>query len=141
MQIAGSGFKMSAKDFEVTLRDCPALEKTLQRFAHNMAMQATTIAACNRLHNVDQRLARWLLMSRDRIESDFVPLTQEYLSHMLGTRRASVTDAAGYLQKKKLITYARGEVSITNVDKLKRAACECYEAMNRQMRNWHDESK
>jgi CRP-like cAMP-binding protein len=87
------------------------LQQDLNRFAQTMAMQATQVATCNRLHEVEERLARWLLMSQDRLGGDRVPLTQEFLAHMLGTRRASVTVAAGILQKAGLIQYTRGAVN------------------------------
>jgi CRP-like cAMP-binding protein len=102
-------------------------------------MQATQVAACNRLHDVEQRLARWLLMSQDRVGGDVVPLTQEFLSHMLGTRRASVTVAAGILQKAGLIKYGRGVVTIVKRSELEDAACECYAIINRQSQNWRNE--
>ena len=79
-------------------------------------------------------------MSQDRIGGDIVPLTQEFLSHMLGTRRASVTVAAGALQKAGLIKYARGSVTIVNRNKLEDAACECYAILNRQSQNWRNEA-
>jgi CRP-like cAMP-binding protein len=141
MQIEGTGFKISVKEFAAVLSECPALEKALQRFSQEMGVQATQVAACNRLHEVDERLARWLLMSQDRIGGHIVPLTQEFLAHMLGTRRASVTLAAGMLQKAGLIKYTRGEVKIENRKELEDASCECYAAINRQSQNWHDEAK
>jgi len=141
MQIDGSGLRISVKDFAAVLSECPALEKSLQRFSQEMGVQATQVAACNRLHEVDERLARWLLMSQDRIDGNIVPLTQEFLAHMLGTRRASVTLAAGMLQKAGLITYSRGEVRIENRKELEDAACECYSAINRQSQNWRNEAK
>ena len=108
MQIGGSGFRLSAHDMVDVLRRCPILEKSLHRYSQEMALQATHIAACNRLHEVDERLARWLLMSQDRVGASTFTLTQQFLAHMLGTRRASVTVAAGILQKAGLITsYAR----------------------------------
>ena len=102
-------------------------------------MQAVHVAACNR-QEVDERLARWLLMSQDRLEGDAVPLTQEFLAHMLGTRRASVTVAAGILQKAGLITYNRGHVTIENRALLEDAACECYAAMKKQSLKWDQEA-
>ena len=110
-------------------------------FTHAMAMQATQVAACNRVHEVEERLARWLLMSQDRLGGNRVPLTQEFLAHMLGTRRASVTVAAGILQKAGLIRYTRGEVNVVNREELEDAACECYQSMVRQSRSWEKESK
>ena len=139
MQVEGKCYRIVAADFRDALRDCPALEKSLQRFSQIMAMQAAQIAACNRLHEVDRRLARWLLMSHDRLEADIVPLTQEMLAHMLGTRRASVTVAAGILQKSGLITYRRGDVKIDNRQGLEAAACECYEAIKRHSEKWISE--
>ena len=123
------------------LPKCRTLEKRLHRFAQVLAAQAAQIAACNRLHEVDERLARWLLMSRDRIGSDLVPLTQEFLAHMLGTRRSSVTVAASILQKADLINYTRGQVNIVNSKGLEAAACECYQAMVEQSSRWNDESE
>lgn len=141
MQIGGSGFMISAKQFAAVLPRCPQMEKSLNRFSQELAVQATQVAACNRLHEVDERLARWLLMSQDRIGSDVVPLTQEFLAHMLGTRRASVTLAAGILQKAGLIKYTRGEVTIENRKQLEDASCECYAAINRQSQSWQNEGK
>jgi CRP-like cAMP-binding protein len=135
-QIEGSAFRVDGESFMAILRHCPKLDRQLQRFSQMMAMQATQIAACNRLHEVEERLARWLLMSADRIGSDSVPLTQEFLAQMLGTRRSSVTVAAGILQKAGLITHARGNVRIIRRQKLEEAACECYGLMQRQIKNW-----
>jgi CRP-like cAMP-binding protein len=141
MQIEGSGFRISATDFQNVLRSSPKLNKSLQRFAQVLGMQATQIAACNRLHEVDHRLARWMLMSQDRIGGDVVSLTQETLSNMLGTRRASVTVAAGILQNAGLITYRRGDVKINDRHGLEQHACECYEAMKRQAARWLREAE
>ena len=101
--------------------NAPVLANRLQRYVQMLAMQGTQVAACNRLHEVDERLARWLLMCQDRIGSNLVPLTQEFLAHMLGTRRASVTVAAGILQKAGLITYSRGHVNIVDRARLEGA--------------------
>ncbi|MGB6387567.1 MAG: Crp/Fnr family transcriptional regulator [Terriglobales bacterium] len=139
VQIAGHAFRMRAADLGKLLPKCPQLEKMLNRYTQLLGLQATQVAACNRLHEVNQRLARWLLMSQDRIDGDFVPLTQEFLAHMLGTRRASVTVAAGVLQKAGLIHYTRGAVKIASRSKLEAAACECYEIMTQQYRNWQNE--
>lgn len=141
VQIEGSAFRAVAADLVGLLGQCPTLEMRLQRFVQLLAMQGTQVAACNRLHEVDQRLARWLLMSQDRIGSATVPLTQEFLAHMLGTRRASVTIAARHLQKAGLIHYRRGEVKIVSRERLVAAACECYQSMRRQAKSWRDESE
>jgi CRP-like cAMP-binding protein len=135
-QIDGSAFRVDGEALVAILRQCPKLERQLQQFSQIMAMQVTQIAACNRLHEVDERLARWLLMSSDRIGSDSVPLTQELLAQMLGTRRSSVTVAAGMLQRAGLISHTRGSVEIIDRKNLEEAACECYGIMRRQVKEW-----
>ena len=139
MQVAGSAYQMTTADFKEILPHTPALEKSLNRYAQSLGMQATHVAACNRLHEVDERLARWLLMSQDRLGGDIVPLTQEFLAHMLGTRRASVTVAAGILQKAGFITYNRGSVRIDDRSGLEDAACECYASIKQQSERWEKE--
>ena len=141
MQVAGSAFRIRARDVGSALRACANLEQSLLRYTQELTMQATQVAACNRLHEVDERLARWLLMSQDRLGGDDVPLTQQFLAHMLGTRRASITVAAGVLQKRGLISYNRGKVKIKSRGRLRDASCECYEKMNRQSRKWQTESR
>jgi CRP-like cAMP-binding protein len=136
VQIEGSAFRVDGESLIALLRQCPQLESQLQRFSQIMAMQVTQIAACNRLHEVDERLARWLLMSADRFGSHSLPLTQDFLGQMLGTRRSSVTVAAGILQRAGLISYTRGDVKIVNRGKLEEASCECYGAMERQIKEW-----
>jgi CRP-like cAMP-binding protein len=141
VQVAGSAFRVSAQDLIAALRDCPRLATALQRFTQELGLQSSQVAACNRLHDVDERLARWLLMSQDRLGgNDLVPLTQEFLAHMLGTRRASVTVAAGILQKAGLITYKRGSVRVNNRALLEDATCECYLTMTRQAKKWQAEA-
>jgi len=139
MQVGGSGFRISAKDFLATLQECPILAVRLRRFAHELALQAEQIAACNRLHEVDQRLARWLLMCQDRLGGNVVPLTQTFLAHILGTRRASVTDAEGILQRLRLISCSRGRVTIERREGLEDAACECYGVLTQQIEKWQQE--
>jgi CRP-like cAMP-binding protein len=139
MQVAGSAYQLTTADFKELLSHSRALEKSLNRYAQSLGMQATHVAACNRLHEVDERLARWLLMSQDRLGGDVVPLTQEFLAHMLGTRRASVTVAAGILQKAGFITYNRGSVRIDDRSGLEDAACECYASIKQQTEKWEKE--
>ena len=139
MQVAGSGFRMSAKDFLAVLRECPTLVTSLRRFAQELALQAEQIAACNRLHEVEERLARWLLMCQDRLGGNVVPLTQTFLAHMLGTRRASVTEAEGILQKAKLISCSRGQVTVERRGDLEGVTCECYGVLTKQIEMWHQE--
>jgi CRP-like cAMP-binding protein len=132
----GTAFRIDASTLGKILPLSPALHLEMQRFAQRLAMQSTQIAACNRLHDVAERLARWLLMSRDRIGIDELPLTQEFLSQMLGTRRSSVSVAASTLQKAGIITYTRGNVIISDRRRLEEAACDCYEVIQRQLQIW-----
>jgi CRP-like cAMP-binding protein len=141
VQIEGAAFRVKAEDLADLIPQCPEFSQRLQRYVQRLAMQATHVAACNRIHEVEERLARWLLMCQDRVGSDTVPLTQEILAHMLGTRRASVTVAAGILQKAGLINYSRGTVNIVNRQKLQDASCECYAAMMLQSAKWDKESR
>lgn len=133
-------YRCSSDTLTSLLKECPELEQQLHRFAHKLAMQTTQIAACNRLHDVEERLARWILMTQDRIVLDKLPLTQEFLGQMLGTRRASVSVAAGVLQKAGLISYTRGSVTILSRPKLERAACDCYGIVQRQLKEWEMET-
>jgi CRP-like cAMP-binding protein len=141
MQIAGSGYRMPAKDLQAALKASSVLEKSLLKYSQELALQAGQIAACNRVHEVDERLARWLLMSQDRLGGSLIPLTQEFLAHMLGTRRASVTVAAGILQKAGLISYVRGQLKIEDRKRLENASCECYATLTRQLNVWKSESE
>jgi CRP-like cAMP-binding protein len=141
VQIEASGYEIRARDLKNALGNCPRLEESLHRYSQELSIQAIQIAACNRLHEVDERLARWLLMSQDRVGESTFPLTQEFISHMLGTRRASVTVAACILQKAGLITYRRGQVTIENRAGLESASCECYDAINQQIERWHRDSR
>jgi CRP-like cAMP-binding protein len=109
-----------------TLESTPQLQLMLSRYAVVQGMQVAQTAACNRLHDIEHRLARWLLMTQDRVDSESLPITHDFLATMLGTDRPSVSVAAGVLQKKKLIEYTRGAVKIVNRKKLEEAACECY---------------
>ncbi len=134
-------YRCSVQDLRKLMRECPELVEQLHRFAHRLAMQTTQIAACNRLHDVEERLARWILMSQDRILSDKLPLTQEFLAQMLGTRRSSVTVSAGILQKAGLISYTRGSVTILDRRKLEDASCDCYGIVQRQLKDWDEETR
>jgi CRP-like cAMP-binding protein len=141
VQVAGSGYRISARNLISVLTVCPALRKSLAQFGQDVAVQSAQIAACNRLHNANQRLARWLLMSQDRLGGDQVRLTQEFLAHMLGMRRASVNVALGFLQKARLIGFARGAVTIEDRSGLEAASCECYASITKQHKRWQRESR
>jgi len=140
-QIEATAFRTDGETLMNILPQCPTLERRLQQFAQIAAMETTQIAACNRLHEVTERLARWLLMSADRIGLNSVPLTQELLAQMLGTRRSSVTVAAGLLQKAGMITYGRGDVKIVDRQKLEESTCECYGIMRRRIKEWRGASR
>lgn len=132
----GTAYRVDVGVLKKLLPQCPVLEKQLQRYSMMLAMQSTQIAACNRLHNVEERLARWLLMSHDRIEGKVLPLTQEFLGQMLGTRRSTVSVAASILQRAGIIGYSRGNVAILNRKKLYESACDCYEIIQKQSGKW-----
>lgn len=129
MQIAGSGLRVKSKVLEQTLQHCPELRLILNRFVLIQGLQIAQIAACNRLHEIEQRLARWLLMCQDRVDSDLLPVTHEFLAQMLGTGRPSVSLAAGILQRAGMIENLRGTVKILNRKELEASACECYLAI------------
>ncbi len=129
IQIAGSGLRVKSRLLEQTLQHSPELRLILNRFVLIQGLQIAQIAACNRLHEIEQRLARWLLMCQDRVESDLLPVTHEFLGQMLGTGRPSVSLAAGILQRAGMIENVRGTVKILNRKKLEEAACECYRAI------------
>jgi CRP-like cAMP-binding protein len=125
-QTDSTSFRLDAEVLTGVLDRCPQLSRRLQRFSQISAVQLSQISACNRLHKVDQRFARWLLMTHDRIGAKLLPITQDFLAQMLGTRRSSVTLAAGRLQKTGTIRYTRGNVTILNRAALEKSACECY---------------
>lgn len=126
MQISGGSFRMPAATLKDLLPSMPELHRKLEVSAVILAFQMAQTAACNRLHGVEQRLARWLLMALDRVDSNVLPITHDFLSNMLGTDRPSVSLAAGLLQRNRVIEYNRGSVRILNREELRRASCECY---------------
>jgi CRP-like cAMP-binding protein len=116
------------------LQSAPELQRILTRYAVVQGMQFAQTAACNRLHNIEQRLARWLLITQDRVDSPTLAITHDFLATMLGTDRPTVSLAAGGLQDKQIIEYTRGEVQILSRTKLEECACECYEVIQRYNR-------
>jgi CRP-like cAMP-binding protein len=126
VQISGEGFRIEREAFQKLLPAIPHLHKALNRYVVLLGMQISQTAACNRLHEIEQRLARWLLMAEDSAGTSMLGITHDFLATMLGTDRPSVTLAAGLLQKAGLIEYGRGAVKITNRAQLELFACECY---------------
>jgi CRP-like cAMP-binding protein len=126
VQITGDGFRVEVGALHNTFESALHLQLMLNRYAAIQGMQIAQTAACNRLHEIVQRLARWLLMTQDRVDSGSLPITHDFLATMLGTDRPSVSLAAGALQRKGLIEYTRGAVKIANRKKLEDSACECY---------------
>ena len=133
VQIADSTWRMNAVRFLAELRADASLNDALLRYTHSGIIIAGQFIACNRLHEIQERYARWLLMAHDRVETDHFYLTQEYAGQMLGVRRVSVTLVAGEFARAGLISYRRGDVSILNRAGLEEIACECYDAVNETM--------
>ena len=126
VQVDADGFRVGAGALQVILKSTPQLQMMLSRYAVLRGMQVAQTVACNRLHRIEQRLARWLLMAQDRVDSAMVAMTHDFLATMLGTNRPTVSQAAAILQKRKSIEYIRGAVKIVNRKKLEASACECY---------------
>ncbi len=130
VQGAGPALKMDAQRFRNELNASPPLRREVQRYIYAMMVQISQTAGCNRFHVVEARLARWLLMTRDRMRSGHFRMTHEFLSHMLGVRRVGVTEAASALQRRKLIEYSRGSITILDDRGLEAACCSCYQVVN-----------
>lgn len=130
MQFAGTAHRIKAEDLQRVLPATPQLQNFMCLLTLLQGMQAAQTAACNRLHNLEQRLARWLMMTEDRVGSEFI-ITQEYLADLLGTGRPSVSLAASQMQKAGAIRYSRGLMKISNRGLLEKMACECYAAVRR----------
>jgi CRP-like cAMP-binding protein len=125
VQVAGDAYRMESESFRRAAQD-GQLHSLLQRYTLAFLTQVSQGTACNRSHSTEQRLARWLLIMRDRVGRNEFPLTHEFMGQMLGVRRATVTETAQALQETGLIRYSRGTMTITNPAGLQRAACECY---------------
>ena len=134
VQGTGTALRMASARFRNEFRSCLPLQRELYRYVHALMAQISQTAACNRFHVVETRLARWLLMTHDRVKSDQFRMTHEFLGHMLGVRRVGVTRAAQALQKRQLIRYSRGDIIVLDRPGLESAACECYEVV----RDMHD---
>jgi len=131
-QIAGDAYRLRAKLLQEEFARAGAVQRLLLRYTQALITQISQTAVCNRLHSQEKRLCRWLLLSHDCVHSDDILMTQEFLSHMLGGRRESVTVAAGHLQDAGLIRYSRGQIKILNRQGLEDAACECYRIVKQE---------
>jgi len=128
VQVEGEAYRISSAAFRVVVRESEHLERIFLRYALALLNQVAQSVACNRLHSLEERCARWLLITHDRVDGDVFKLTQEFLSYMLGVHRPAVTLAAGVLQNAGYIKYSRGTITITDRIGLEGAACSCYQA-------------
>jgi CRP-like cAMP-binding protein len=136
VQGAGTALRMTTAHFHKEFQQSAQLQREVYLYIFELINQMTQTAACNRFHRIEARLARWLLMTRDRVQSNQFHLTQDNLSNMLGVRRVGITKAAGDLRLRKLIGYNRGEISILDGDGLEQAACQCYQIV----KDMHDDA-
>ena len=127
IQLAGSGLRIPLRELKRFFHTSAEFHDRFLEFYQEQSLTVSQIAGCNRLHEAEERLARWLLMAQDRTQSDVMFFTQEFLGMMLGSRRTTVTLIAGALQRADLIEYARGRVRILDRERLETAACDCYQ--------------
>jgi CRP-like cAMP-binding protein len=127
MQIDGAGLRISLAELRSAMQARTDIRDLVLESAQEQSLSISQVAGCNRLHNAEERLARWLLMAQDRTQTDVLTLTQEFMAEMLGTRRTTVTMVAGALQKSGLIEYKRGQIKIVSRENLEAAACDCYQ--------------
>ena len=137
MQIEGTALRMPFKDLQKEFHENDELREAILQSVQSQGAILGQLAACNRLHEAEERLARWFLMVRDRMEGDTFYLTQEFLAVMLGARRTTVTAAAGALQRKGLIRYGRGRIHIVDPQGLEKEACECYPTVREIYQNFY----
>jgi CRP-like cAMP-binding protein len=130
VQLPTTALRIRASVLSAEVNSCGSLTDALLRYLHMLVTQITQSAVCNRYHTIEERLCRWLLLSRDRARSDVLPLTQETLAHMLGVQRTGVTAAAGALQRKGLLSYRRGKIRLLDERGIKVTACECYRVVS-----------
>lgn len=134
--VQGSGIasRIAAADFVALMAECPVLKRTVQRYLYVMTMMVSRLTPCTRFHEIEARLARWLLMADDRTHADYFNLTHQYLAGMLGVQRSAITLAARALQANGLIRYSRGRICVVSRAGLKAASCECYGESVREYR-------
>jgi CRP-like cAMP-binding protein len=132
IQVEASGYRIKAQRLKEEFERPGELRRHLQKYVMANLVQSAQNAACNRLHTIGERLAKWLLTCHDRIRSDRMPLTHEFLAQMLGAPRTTVTLAAGQLHEAGLIDYSRGHITIKDRSGLEKAACECYRVVRNE---------
>lgn len=137
IQVAGTALRMPFKELQKEFQENDEMRETVLQGVQSHGFILGQLAACNRLHEAEERLARWLLMVADRMESEYFFLTQEFLATMLGSRRTTVTAAAGALQRSGLIKYSRGRIHIVDPEALTEVACECYPTIRDLYRNFY----
>ena len=140
VQVPGHAYRMRAEDLVAAMSRSPRFEWLLYRYALALFDQAAQHAACNRLHALEERCARWLLMTHDRVDGDVLLLKQQFLAEMLGVHRPAVTLAAGALQRAGVIRYTRGKVTVLDRAALENASCECYAIIARRVAELLDAS-
>lgn len=134
VQLTSEAVRINAAALKAELRPGSRLEELMLMYAHSMLIHLSQSAVCSRFHTIENRLCRWLLVARDRVESNDITFTQEIISHMLGTPRTVVTTAAGNLQDAGLIRYRRGKIVILDPKGLEKAACECYTVIKNELK-------
>ncbi len=135
MLVQGTALRIRLEDLRTIFLSSDELRGLVLEFVQQQKVALEQVAACNKLHEAEQRLARWLLMCRDRSEQDTMTLTQEFMADMLGTRRTTVTVVASSLQERGMISYRRGKVTILSPNELEKAACNCYRICNDALRS------
>ena len=132
VQVTGTAMRIQAKVMKDCFERFPQLRKVILLYVQIRLSYISQLAACNRQHKIEKRLARWLLLVQDCLKTDCLPLTQEFIANMLGTNRAGVTLAAQKLQKQNLISYSRGSITVTDRKRLEAKSCECYQVMGKE---------
>ena len=132
VQSAGTAFRLPAGALRREFHDCSDMRMLMLRYTQALITQMAQPAVCNRHHTIEQQLCRWLLLSLDRLPTNELSMTQELIANMLGVRREGVTEAAGRLQKKGVIEYSRGHITVLDRNKLEALSCECYAAVRRE---------
>jgi CRP-like cAMP-binding protein len=132
VQVPGHAYRIDGARLCAVMRTAPGVERLLYRYVLALFDQAAQHAACNRMHALEERCARWLLMTHDRVDGDVLPLKQQFLAEMLGVHRPAVTIAAGALQKAGIIRYTRGKVTVLDRPALEESSCECYSIISRR---------